>query len=278
VSARRGFSLAELVVALLLAGIIGLALARLVISQARFVAAQDGMLQARSGARAALNAMSGELRALTPGGLVAATPDSITVRVPYAFGVACIQVFGTTVVSLLPGDSAIYRSATASGYAWDSTGTWRFVSPATVGSLNVFPLCLLATPPIATLSAPGWTAKGFTVSGTRPSAGSLVYLYQRIVYAFAPSAALPGRKALWRRVASTGVSDELVAPFDTGSTFAFLVGSRLSVRTTAPALLDSVRGVQVRLVGQSENAPEGKSAPSRFDLVTNILFRNNAGP
>lgn len=278
-SARRGFSLAELAVALLLAGIIGLALARLVISQARFVAGQDGMLQARSAARAALNVMSGELRAITPGGLVAATPDSITVRVPYAFGVACVAALGNTVVSLLPGDSAIYRSATASGYAWrDSTGTWRFVTPATVGTLNVFPLCLLATPPITTLSATGWSAKGFAVSGTAPSSGSLVYLYQRITYAFAPSTTLPGRKALWRRVLSTGVSDELVTPFDTGSSFAFLVGSRLTVRTTAPSVLDSVRGVRVRLVGQSELTPEGKTAPSRFDLVTSILFRNNAGP
>jgi hypothetical protein len=252
-----------------------------VISQARFVASQDGMLQARSGVRSALTVMSGELRALTKGGLVAATSDSITVRVPYAFGVACGPFFGTTIVSLLPGDSALYRSATASGYAWrDATGTWQFVTPATVGSLNLWPLCLLPSPPITTLSATGWPATGFTVSPKITAAnsdGSLVYLYQRIVYAFAPSAALPGRKALWRRVLSTGVSDELVAPFDTGSTFQFLVGSGLAVRTTPPGVLDSVVGVRVRLVGQSERIPEGKSAPSRFEVSTNILFRNNVG-
>jgi prepilin-type N-terminal cleavage/methylation domain-containing protein len=284
VSARRGFSLVELAVAMLLAGIIGLALARLVISQARFVAAQDGMLQARSAARAALNAMSSELRAVTKGGLVAATPDSITLRVPYAFGTSCGQLlfFGPTVVSLLPGDSALYRSATASGYAWlDDTGTWQFQSGVTVVTNPLYLVnCLIPSPPILTLSATGWTLMGVSVSPKvpTPNEGRLVYLYQRIVYAFAPSVSLPGRTALWRRVLSTGVSDELVAPFDTGTTFAFLVGSRLTVRPTAPALLDSVRGVQVRLVGQSELTPEGKSAPSRFDLVSSILFRNNAGP
>jgi prepilin-type N-terminal cleavage/methylation domain-containing protein len=284
-SARRGFSLAEMVVALLLAGIIGLALARLVISQARFVANQDGMLQARSASRAALNVMSSELRAVTPGGILAATTDSITVRVPYAFGVACYQTGGNTVVGLLPGDSAIYKSATSSGYAWrDSSGTWQFVTPATVGSTNVVGNCNLASPAITAYAATGWAAQAYSVPGTAPAIGSLVYFYQRITYAFAPSVTLPGRKALWRRVVSTGVSatstgasDELVLPFDTGSTFQFLVGSRLTIRSTAPALLDSIRGVRVRLVGQSELTPEGKSAPSRFDLSTNILFRNNAG-
>lgn len=277
-SVRRGFSLAEMVVALLLAGIIGLALARLVISQARFVAGQDGMLQARSAARAALNVMSSELRPVTAGGILAATADSITVRVPYAFGVACYQTLGTTIVGLLPGDSAIYKSAIASGYAWrDPTGAWQFVTPATVGSANQGALCALASPPVTTLSATGWTAQGYAVPGTAPSVGTLVYFYQRITYIFAPSVTLPGRKALWRRVVSTGTSDELALPFDTGSGFRFLVGSRPTVRTTAPAILDSVRGVRVRLVGQSEKAPEGKSAPSRFDLATNIFFRNNAG-
>lgn len=275
---RRGFSLVELVIALLLTGIIGVSLARLVISQARFVSNQDGMLQSRSGVRAALNIISGELRPLTAGAMIAASTDSIVVRVPYAFGVACTPLLGTTVVSLLPGDSTIYRTATASGYAWrDSTGTWQFVTPATVGTINLAALCPFATPPITTLSATGWAAKAYTVTGIAPTAGSVVYLYQRIVYVFAPSATLPGRKALWRRVVSTGASDELVAPFDTGSGFKFLVGSRLTQRTTPPAVLDSIVGVRIRLVGQSEKAPEGKSAPTRVDLSTSILFRNNRG-
>jgi len=277
VTGRRGFSLAELVVALFLAGIIGLALARLVISQARFVAGQDGMLQARSTVRAALNVMASELRALTPGGLLAATADSVTVRVPYAFGVACQQSGGGTNVSLLPSDSSIYNVASASGYAFrDSSGTWQFKEPAAVASGT----CSPAGPAITTLSATGWSARVVRVApnDVRTAEGSIVYLYQLVRYALAPSATIPGRTALWRTVLSTGTRDELVAPFDTGSTFQFLVGSRLTARTTPPGLLDSVAGLRVRLIGQSERVPEGKSAPSRFDVSTNIVFRNNAGP
>lgn len=273
----RGFSLAELVVALVLAGLIGLALARLVISQARFVAGQDGMLQARSTARAAVNVMTADLRALTPGSLRAATKDSITVRVPYAFGVACQQSGGGVNASLLPGDSSLYNTATASGYAFrDSTGVWQFIEPATVAGGTCSPV----GPAIVTLGATGWPATVVKVSpnDVRTHEGDLIYLYQVVRYALAPSATLPGRLALWRTVLSTGARDELAAPFDTGSTIQFLVGSRLTVVTTPPAALDSVRGVRVRLVGQSERAPEGKSAPSRFDLSTKIVFRNNARP
>ncbi|MEK7668506.1 MAG: prepilin-type N-terminal cleavage/methylation domain-containing protein, partial [Gemmatimonadota bacterium] len=215
---RRGFSIAELLVAMVIAGIIGVALGRLILSQSRFVALQDGMMRARSGARAALNAITGELRAVTDSGLVQAGPDSITVRVPYAFGVACQQVSGKTVVSLIPTDSALYGASTASGYAWrDSLGSFRFVEPATVSTGT----CSTPAPYVTTLSATGWTARNVAVAPNvlATPVGAIVYLYQKVRYAFAASVEIPGRRALWRTVLSTGSRDELVAPFDTSARF-----------------------------------------------------------
>ena len=273
----RGFSIAELLVAMVIAGIIGVALARLILSQSRFVALQDGMMRARSGARAALNAITGELRAVTDSGLVQAGPDSITVRVPYAFGVACQQVSGKTVVSLIPTDSALYGASTASGYAWrDSLGSFRFVEPATVSSGT----CDIPAydKSITTLSATGWTARNVAVAPNvlATPVGAIAYLYQTIRYAFAPSIEIPGRRALWRTVLSTGTRDELVAPFDSSAKFQFLVGNTYALQSTPPAVLDSVRGVRVKLVGASETTPQGRTAPVKFDLTTDILFRNNA--
>ena len=272
---RPGFSLTELMVALVLTGIIGAALTRLIINQARFVAMQDGMMRARSGARAALNVMTSELRAITDSGLVAASPDSITVRVPYAFGVACQQASGATNVALLPGDSALYGSATAGGYAWrDSTGAFVFREPATVAAGS----CAPPAPAITVLGTTGWSARTVAVSPNNPDtpAGAIVYLYQTIRYAFAPSVSVPGRRALWRTVLSTGARDELVVPFDTSSKFQFLVGNRYTPQAAPPAVLDSVRGLRIRLVGQSEAPPEGRVGPVKFDLTSDILFRNNA--
>ena len=272
---RPGFSLAEMMVALLLAGIIGTALARLIINQSRFVAMQDGMMRARSGTRAALNVLSAELRAVTDGGLMAATPDSIDLRVPYAFGVACQQSSNTTNVALLPGDSALFSSAVHGGYAWrDTTGAFVFEQGGTVSAGT----CAPPAPAITVLATTGWAARTVAVAknNTRTPVGAVVYLYQRIRYAFAPSATIPGRRALWRTVLTTGTRDELVVPFDSTSTFTFLVGNAYTLQVAPPAVLDSVRGVRIRLVGQSEAAPEGRSVPVLFDLTSDILFRNNA--
>jgi prepilin-type N-terminal cleavage/methylation domain-containing protein len=279
---RQGFSLAELTVAMVIAGIIGIALSRLIINQSRFVALQDATMRARSGARAALDAMSGELRAVTDSGLVGASPDSITVRVPYAFGVACQQIFGWTIVSLLPTDSASYSASSATGYAWrDSTGAFRFITQAAVIARLSPVFCAPPAPAIITLRATGWdsTAAAIWPSGGSPPpppVGAVVYLYQTIRYAFAASAEIPGRRALWRTVVSTGTRDELVAPFDSSAKFQFLVGGAYTLQATPPTVLDSVRGVRVRLVGASETAPQGRSQPMTFDLTTDILFRNNA--
>jgi prepilin-type N-terminal cleavage/methylation domain-containing protein len=280
----RGFVLAELLVALVIAAIIGVALTQLVISQSRFAALQGGIIQARGGARAALNVMSSDFRMVSDSGLVAAAHDSVTVRVPYAFGVACGQVGGNVTVSLLPADSASYSAATASGYAWrDTTGKMVFVQPTTVTSSSTGNCTnnLITNPPITTLSVTGWPALAVAVPNDSrrippgPPQGSVVYLYQLVRYAFAPSGQLPGRIGLWRTVLSTGERDELVAPFDTSASFQFLVGSRLTARSTPPAVLDSVQGLRLNLVAASEQPPEGRTKPETFTITTNVVFENH---
>ena len=276
-TSRRGFSLAELMVAMVIAGIIGAALARLVVNQARFVGTQDAVMHARAGARAALNVVTSEFRAVSDSGLVAASRDSVTIRVPYAFGIACAQVGGATIVSLLPAENSIYSAAVISGYAWRNpvTGAYSFVQPTTVSSSTLTPC---ADSSITTLAVAGWTARAVSVAPNvlATPTGAPVYLYQLVRYAFAHSPELPGRLALWRTVLSTGVREELVAPFDTSAAFQFLVGYTLAVQTSAPADLNTVKGIRVRLVTASETPPEGRTVPLKFDLSTNLLFRNNA--
>jgi type II secretory pathway pseudopilin PulG len=281
-SRAAGFVLAELLVALVIAAIIGAALTQLVVSQSRLVALQGSVMQARGGARAALNVMSGDLRMVGDSGLVAAAAESVTVRIPYAFGVACGQTGGTTIVSLLPADSASFFAADAatSGYAWrDSTGTFRFVTPATVSNANAgLGTCTGATPPITTLSAPGWSARAvaLTPNAVATPPGAVVYLYQLVRSAFAPSAQIPGRTALWRTVLASGQRNELVAPFAAGTAFQFLVGTALTPSASPPADLTTVRGLRLILNAASEQPPEGRATPMTFDLTSDVLFRNHS--
>jgi prepilin-type N-terminal cleavage/methylation domain-containing protein len=275
--AEPGFALTELLVAMVIAGVIGIALTRLVINQARFVGMQDGMMRARGGARAALNAMTAELRTITTDGLIQASRDSVTLRIPYAYGLACSQSGGATMVSLLPADSATFASASLSGYAWrDSLGQYIYVQPATAspGSTS---FCTSLSPPINTLPGNGWAATVRALYPNDPAtpAGAPVYMYQIVRYSFAPSGQLSGRRALWRTVLSSGARDELVTPFDTSARFEFLVGPTLEIQSTPPPDLNQVRGLRVRLVASSENPPQGRTAPVTFDLSTDLLFRNN---
>ncbi|MFI5207266.1 MAG: PilW family protein [Gemmatimonadales bacterium] len=279
----RGYSIAELLVALVIAGIVGIALSKLIINQSRFLQSQDNYRQARSGARSSLTIPTDELRMVTGGGadsaLVQASRDSFSVRVPYAYGMVCGNSGGATHIALFPADSATYAGATPSGYVWrDSTGVLHRASIISIGAGSGTVCSTTANPPITVLSATGWSA---TVVAVTPqiiapnSVGAIAYLYRQIRYVFATSGQLPGRRALWRVLLAAGTRDELVAPFDTSAHFEYLVGDALTA-TMTPAVLDSVEGVRFVMVGASQNNAPGGSAPVTFNLTSNILFRNRA--
>jgi hypothetical protein len=233
-------------------------------------------MRARAGSRAGFNVIVQDLRAVGRGGLLAAGADSIVVRVPVAFGLTCSQPpGGVTAISLFPPDSVLLAGAVVAGYAWrDSTTAWNVVEPAAVANDNA-PLsdCSGAAPkPIAVI--PGGRVIRVSPNDAATPAASPVYLYQVVRYRIAVSTELPGRLALWREVSGGSGPEELVAPYDTGTTFSFLVGNALTRQAAPPASLDSVRGVRLRLVGQSETPAEGRSVPTRFDLATDIVFVN----
>jgi hypothetical protein len=269
----------ELTLALALAGVIGLALTRLIISQSRFVALQDGAMRARQSARATLNIMLNELRMVTDSGVLAADVESVTVRVPYAFGVACQQVSGTTAVSIVPSSQFTWDAATPAGYAWrDITGAWRFVEPVTVAT-GAVALCTGSYPSVAVATMSGWGTQRVAVLTPNVVAtrvGAPIYLYEVVTYRFAQSVELPGSLALWRRERASGLDEELVAPFHSSSRFEFIVGDSLGLTVLPPADLEELRGVRLSSITVSESTPPGRSEPSQFSMPTDIYFRNRA--
>src|SRR5688572_32640870 len=88
--ARAGVSTAEFIVALTLTGVLGASLMGVFVTQSQFFDTQTEVATARSVSRGAMNLMMSELRMLeSGGGIVAASPTSVTVRAPYALGVVC---------------------------------------------------------------------------------------------------------------------------------------------------------------------------------------------
>ena len=270
---RRGLTLTELLVTMVIAVIIGGAFTRLMIHQSRFFDAQNTKRQARSVSRGAVNVMMSELRMVTvPGGLLAAGHDSVVVRVPYAFGVLCASVVGSSTISLAPLDSVAYAEGGVVGYAWrDSTGNYTYQNTGFTLGTGVAATCTAAG--ITTL--PGGAV--VTVAPVVPAAavaGTPVFLYRRIEYEFDSSAALPGRHALWRRNQGAGTSEELVAPFQGGASFRFFVDGSATAQAAVPSPLSTVRGLELRLKGESDRAGVTTGSPSTAELRTSVFFMN----
>ena len=304
---RRAFTLIEILTSLAILGIIGVAFVRLITSQARFTEGQMAGRNARTVSRNSMNIMLTDLRMVQDnGGLRYAARDSVTVRIPVAFGLLCGTTVGQATMQVLPVDSAMTEFGYYSGWAFrDSvSGLYNYqeaVTPApfnTVqdGNSNICTDSAVYPPP--TPQGPGILPMNYvTSSGVQrtsrvikigdpvtfgtPNAGWPIFLYQQITYRFDSSVAYPHRVGLFRKVRSntTGgaVVDEIIAPFDTSAKFRFYVLNADAAQDAVPADLNTVRGLELMLAGSSPRAEQGKKNMQEA-LVTGVFFKNRRDP
>jgi prepilin-type N-terminal cleavage/methylation domain-containing protein len=279
---RRGFTLIELLVGMVISAIIGVAMMRVIMSQTRFMDNREAWRTARSVSRSSLNRLITDLRMVDAGGgleAAAAGGKDFTVRVPYAFGVVCSSTGSSTTVSLLPVDSIMFATAGFSGFAVrGGTGSYTYVttgasltSPGTAGN------CTGAS--ITTLAASGGSPAGKVVNlgGTispMPSAGDLVFLFERVRYEFKASAVVAGRNGLWRTLLTPNTTEELAAPFDTTARVRFYALNATPAQTAVPSVLSNTRGLELLLNGSSEVTPRDASSPKVVPMTTSVFFQN----
>ena len=268
---QQGFSLVELVVAMMVLGIVGIALTRMLISDSRFVSKVEAMLNARQAARAAMNTMVVELRMVANGGLSVAEQQRVTVRVPYAMGLLC-DISGTTrFASLLPSDSITMATAVPDGVGWRAEdGNYTYHSATSVSVVASAPT-RCTNEGISKVT--GGQYVSMTVAGDTLSVGAVFFLYQTVQFRFAGSIDLPGRLGLFRQV-GTQPDEELLAPFETGSAFEFYVGTAETPDVNPPVDLSTVVGLELKLVGASDQIPQGNVDPETFTLRTRVNFLN----
>ena len=270
----KGFTLMELMVGVIVTGIMGVALTQMLINNSRFVGQTEAMLNARQAARAAMNMLGAELAMVSGGGLAQASATSITVKVPYAFGILCDQT-SQRIASLIPTDSIMYASATPSGMAWrsDASDDYTDMTVTSVAVTSDATDKTKCTDQGISLLTDGQTIKMAITSDTL-SIGDVFYLYQTIRYRFAASADLTGRLGLWRKRGSDA-DEEILAPFHSNSSFAFFVGSSDTAQVSPPASLPTVVGLELNLIGSSETTPLNSSEPPSFEISTRVNFLNN---
>ena len=102
-----------------------------------------------------------------------------------------------------------------------------------------------------------------------------VFVYQQVRYRFAPSAALPGRVALWRSVLNGGSDEELAAPFDTTARFRFYVVGSDVAQSSVPSPRSLTRGIEIHLDGHERDDTAGQHGTrSGCALTTSVFFKN----
>jgi prepilin-type N-terminal cleavage/methylation domain-containing protein len=289
---RRGMTLAEVMIALVLIGIVGAMFTKMLVAQGRFFNAQYGQRSARSVSRAPMNVLLSELRMVQDrGGVADAAADGkrLRLKVPYRFGVVCGMAGGATVASVLPVDSAV--SATYAGWAWRAVdGSYTELvatDPLGADSLrDVTGLAGEATCTAARIHKPVVSTAAGTQTGrvlelrpasAAPATISPVFLWQYVAYEFKASAAYPGRIGLYRIEAdgTAGAKElELMAPFDTSARFRFFVPGQDTSQFAVPASLADIRGLDLVLNGAAGGTAHAGSAPAVNRLTTAVFFKN----
>jgi hypothetical protein len=269
-------TLPELLVGLVVLAILGAAMVRLVIWESRGVDRLILQRSARAVTRSSANLLLSELRMVVPDGVLAASPQSIELFVPYALGLSCGSVAQSSALGLLPADSATLAGAIFAGYAWRrNDGQYAFVDSAP--SLGPVGGSACATAGIALL--PG--GRELAITPPLPAAavdGTPVFLLQRLRFWFGPSVDVPGSVALLRTNMADGSSEELASPLDSGSAFRFFVAGNDLSQATPPASFAALRGLDVVLTGVSTRPRSGGTRLERAPQRMSVFFSNGSIP
>jgi prepilin-type N-terminal cleavage/methylation domain-containing protein len=287
---RRGFTLVELLISLIVTAIIGAALVKMVLGQARFMDQQEAHRNARSVARSGINRLFSDLRAVEAGGGVSAAVaggQDFTIHVPYAFGVLCgITAVAVYTLSLLPVDSAMFDAPGYSGFAWrNSAGTgYNYQTNTTLNLAGTTALCQnglvdsIHTLPTLNGSPAGRVINVVNVPGALapvPPRGTIFFLFRTVRYEFKASVAVPGRLGLWRTTVSDGSTEELAAPFDNTARVNFYRLDNTPAQAAVPTLSE-IRGLELKLDGLSERTPGGSAGPKAAFVTTSVFFENRS--
>lgn len=288
---RRGFTLAEILVALVIVGIIGASATRLLLNENRFFDLQTNLKTARRVARSSTTILLSDLRMVQDsGGVESASADgkTIRIRVPYLFGLVCGTSGAVTTVSMLPGDSATTAMSVYAGFAWRDTnsastrGRYTYVTPAASPSTPQ----AAASPStctgngagqaqIRTVSTNGRTGSLYDLTSAAASGaptGAAVFFWQDITYSFAASGIYSGKIGLFRNVQG-GSNEEIMAPFDTSARFRFYQTGDDTSEVSPPAV-GNIRGVDVVLNALSPNVVSNTSKNASGKIVTSVFFNN----
>lgn len=258
--AGGGYTVVELLVALLAAGMVGGSVLSLLLSQQRFYRRHAELLRAQRIVASIAGFAGEELRLSGPADLLVATPESVAIRFDAYRAVVCGADPATGRASLFVFDTATNANLRGTlGYAVSVPGesTFRYAdgwSPVVEFGADARDECTGRGAPDG---PEGWRYRVLSGWGSAggvalPPRGSVVRKYGRLAYRFSPSSFEDG-------VALRRNGQELLAPFVEGASFLYLLAAGDTV--AAPGTLTDVRAVIVRAAVPGDHGQDGGATP-----------------
>jgi prepilin-type N-terminal cleavage/methylation domain-containing protein len=289
VRGRDGFTLVEVLVALVLAVLLGGVIFQVVQGESRFATVQSAREEVQQNSRGALEILASELRSAQPAGLVSADTNSLSFLLPRVWGISCGGGNGTSLPVIFPkAGGTVFDLNSASGILADTGAAgapaWG-PSPVPTASSRARDITLTALNPA--LGASGNACSGiredadanallaaYTVGGTnipRAPAGNTVYLYQLVTYTVAAS----GSEYWIYRTLGSGSAQPLAGPIDGANGLALTyydnTGAHIAQPITTLAALKTVARVGITVKTKSRAQGNANLTDTQ---TTSISLRN----
>jgi prepilin-type N-terminal cleavage/methylation domain-containing protein len=276
---RRGFTLAELMISLVLGGLIIGVVLNFITGQSRLASMQSGREEVQQNARGALEMVASDLRGAIPAGVEVGDANAIQVMLPRRWGVVCSQTGTTRTVVVFPDVAGqVTPAGTDAGLLLQNGANWVPALPARATVATATPVAVGAC---AGLNTTG-NVVAFQLDGTgHPPvlAGTTAALYQRVRYDVETS-----RGAQWIHrsngitAAGAWIMQPLAGPVDAaagGISFAYFTGTPPVALPNAPGANASTAALsQVRLRVRMKSRGGGSSSQVEFDSAT-VQLRND---
>ncbi|WP_420126921.1 PilW family protein [Longimicrobium sp.] len=278
---RRGFTLVELLISLVLGALIIGVVLQFVTGQTRLTSMQSSREEVQQNARGALEMVASDLRGSIASGVARGDADAIELLLPRRWGVVCSQVgtARTTVVFPdLPGQ--VTPAGVGAGLLLQQTpgAAWRPALPVLATVATATPVGLGTCAGLnVTGNVVAFQLDGANHPGVTP--GATAALYQRVRYDVRTS-----RGAQWIH-RSNGMSDAntfimqpLAGPVDTnagGVSFTYFAGNPPTPLPAAPGTGAAAANLsQVRLRVRIKSRQGGSASQVEFDSAT-VQIRND---
>ncbi|MBW3655471.1 MAG: prepilin-type N-terminal cleavage/methylation domain-containing protein [Gemmatimonadetes bacterium] len=246
--ARAGFTLVEVMVALVLGALLVGFVLQFVTGQTRIASRQTAREEVQQNARGALEVVASDLRGAIASGLILGEERQIRFMLPRRWGVVCSgngSTQTTAVFPILPGDAIPVGTGTGLIVLSAGSNTWVPAVP-TLATVTARAGASLTDPAGCGPLSPSGQVEAFTFTGANHPAvtrGDRIAVYQLVRYDVGVS---QGRNWL-RRSSGTGIDDgsmqPLAGPVDSVA-FAYLGGTP-AVEMAPPGAGAATAGVKM---------------------------------